>query len=132
MNALLLVAHGSRRKESNSEVAVLAKHMNNLLDGEFDFVEHGFLELAKPYIPDAIDLCVRKGAEKIVVVPYFLSAGRHVAEDVPEEVDKGRANNPNIEIEIADYLGSRKEIADLLVKSAVYVQSGRNDESKRL
>ena len=69
MNALLLVAHGSRRKESNSEVAVLAKHMNNLLDGEFDFVEHGFLELAEPYIPDAIDLCVHKGAEKLLSSP---------------------------------------------------------------
>ena len=48
----------------------------------------GFLELAEPSIPDGIQRCIDAGATEVVVVPYFLSAGRHVSEDIPAEVEK--------------------------------------------
>jgi sirohydrochlorin ferrochelatase len=123
MKALLLVAHGSRKESSNHELSLLAEKINQLLDGDFDFVRHGFLELAEPSIPKAIDECAVLGAKNIIVVPYFLSAGRHVTEDIPEEVRKGKLSNPNTNIEISKYLGSRNEIADLLIKSALCRQS---------
>src|SRR6056300_1055065 len=119
MKAILLVAHGSKKIESNCEVSVLANKMMNYLGNRFDFVEYGFLELGRPFIPEAIDICAKRGASKITVVPYFLSAGRHVKIDVP------------MEIEMANYLGSRDEIADLLVKLAENNESGKNYEKQR-
>jgi len=131
MKAILLVAHGSRKIESNCEVSVLANKMMNYLGNRFDFVEYGFLELGRPFIPEAIDICAKRGATKITVVPYFLSAGRHVKIDVPKEIEKGRLNNPDVEVEMANYLGSRDEIADLLVKLAENNESGKNYEKQR-
>jgi len=131
MKAILLVAHGSRKIESNCEVSVLANKMMNYLGNRFDFVEYGFLELGRPSIPEAIDICAKRGATKITVVPYFLSAGRHVKIDVPKEIEKGRLNNPDVEVEMANYLGSRDEIADLLVKLAENNESGKNYEKQR-
>ena len=125
MNALLLVAHGSRKESSNTEVKQLALQMQRLTDGKFDLVKHGFLELAEPSIPGAIDDCVNCGATHITVVPYFLSAGRHVTEDIPEEIAIGQKNNPAVEITVSGYLGARSEIAELLIKAAVYAQGGR-------
>lgn len=125
MKTILLVAHGSRKQSSNEEVAELAKRMNQNLDSHFDNVKYAFLELAEPLIPDGIDQCIESGATEVVVVPYFLSAGRHVVEDVPEEVQKGIDKHPNVKITISDYLGANKEIANLLINAAVYTQGGR-------
>ena len=125
MKALVLVAHGSRKDSSNKEVALLSEKMNSLIDKEFDIVKHGFLELAEPSIPGAINHCCDLGATEVTVVPYFLSAGRHVTEDIPEEVEKAKIQNPEVEMIISQYLGARSEIADLLIKAALFVQGGR-------
>jgi sirohydrochlorin ferrochelatase len=50
-----------------------------------------------------------------MVLPYFLSAGRHVAEDIPAEVNIKRLQYPQVPISIAAYLGSDDGIADLML-----------------
>ena len=84
MRALLVVAHGSRRVASNDEVRQLTDELRAAAGDEYAQVECAFLELAQPSIPDGIDCCVAEGATEVVILPYFLSAGRHVAKDIPE------------------------------------------------
>ena len=115
MNALLLVAHGSRRQASNKEVEALTSNMAQQTGDEFKIVECAFLELAEPSIADGVSACVAKGAESVTVLPYFLSAGRHVATDIPEELEKAKQVHPSLEIKIAPYLGSAKEISSILL-----------------
>ena len=125
MKAILLVAHGSRKQSSNEEVRQLSLKMNQLISNNFDIVKFAFLELADPLIPEGINQLAEFGAKEITVVPYFLSAGRHVTEDVPKEVQIGAENHPDIKIVISDYLGANSEIANLLLQAAVYTQGGR-------
>jgi sirohydrochlorin ferrochelatase len=113
--ALLVVAHGSRRAASNDEVRQLAEVMSARAGNRFTMVLPAFLELASPSIPDGIEHCIQAGATKVVVLPYFLSAGRHVAEDIPAEVDIKRMQYPQIQISIAAYLGSDNGVADLML-----------------
>jgi sirohydrochlorin ferrochelatase len=114
MKALVLVAHGSRRQASNEEVialsAVIAREMNN----DFPIVVAGFLELAEPSIPEALDRCVTYGATDICIVPYFLSAGRHVQEDIPDEVDKARKIHISISMTILPHIGGSPQMKDLI------------------
>lgn len=117
MKYLLLVAHGSRREASNNEVRELARRMNTL-EHDFDEVGSAFLELAEPLIPDGIRQAIQQGASEVVVLPYFLSAGRHVIQDVPAEVDIVRREHPEVQIRIAPYLGSAAGIAQLLLAQA--------------
>ncbi len=44
------------------------------------------MELAQPDIAVAFDRCVERGAECVVVFPYFLSPGRHWKHDIPRLV----------------------------------------------
>ena len=115
MQALLLIAHGSRRQASNEEVKSLAKLLaeSPKIDGKI--VECAFLELADPSISIGISTCVQKGATCVVVLPYFLSAGRHVAVDIPAELVKAQKIHPQVEIKIAPYLGSANEIGEILI-----------------
>jgi sirohydrochlorin ferrochelatase len=116
--ALLVVAHGSRREASNDEVRALAARLSELPDNGYDSVTAAFLELAEPLIPDGVVDAVDAGAEEVVVLPYFLSAGRHVATDIPEEVDKAVKLRPKASIRIAPYVGSMAAMTDLMMRTA--------------
>lgn len=119
MKALFIVAHGSRREASNNEVRALTQEVARLCEkGEYQQVSCGFLELAEPLIPDGISELIESGADEVVVLPYFLSAGRHVAEDIPEEVAKARAKHPDAQITIAPYLGGHSLMANWLSTTA--------------
>jgi len=118
MKSLLLVAHGSRRAESNTEIASLAERLAEKASDEFAVVEHAFLELADPLIPDGIERCIAKGATSVSVVPYFLARGTHVADDIPEQVAIKQAEYPDMDIRITDYLGTSDELVDVLLKLA--------------
>ena len=71
----------------------------------FDKVMPAFLEFASPSIPEAIKNCSEMGANRVTVLPYFLSAGVHINRDIPEEVNKASQNFPNLEIKITSYFG---------------------------
>jgi sirohydrochlorin ferrochelatase len=119
MKSLVLVAHGSRRAASNDEVRKLADTLRTRAGNEYDYISAAFLELAEPSIPEGIEQAIQAGATEVVVVPYFLSAGRHVAEDIPAEVAPKQAQYPELDIRIADYLGScAGPLADLLLRQA--------------
>lgn len=123
MKSLILVAHGSRREASNDEVRSLTKQLSLQIkqssDQVFDDVDCAFLELAKPLIPDGIRCAIQRGAEKVVVLPYFLSAGRHVVEDIPGDVAVVQEEFPDVDIVMSSYLGETNGITDLLIKQAV-------------
>src|SRR5438270_13627409 len=74
--ALLLIAHGSRQDEANADlfqvVAELRRRRPRVI------VEAAFLELAGPAIEQGAATCVARGAGRVVLLPYFLSAGVHV------------------------------------------------------
>ncbi|WP_456413948.1 sirohydrochlorin chelatase [Thiolapillus sp.] len=125
MKALLVVAHGSRRAASNDEVRALCERLQKEAGAEFSLVRAGFLDLAEPSIPEGVAQCVRRGAGQVVVLPYFLSAGRHVSEDIPAEVEKARAAHPHVAIRLAPYLGAAPEISGLLL--ALAADSGEGD-----
>lgn len=117
MKYLLVVAHGSRRVESNDEVRQLVAEMSKK-QHEFDAIGAAFLELAEPLIPDGIISAIKNGADEIVVLPYFLSAGRHVTSDVPADVESVKQQYPNIKITIAPYLGSSPKLLDIMFELA--------------
>ncbi len=118
MKALLLVAHGSRRTASNEEVRALTRRLEGQAGDSFGQVACAFLELAEPSIPDGIEACIDAGADQVIVVPYFLSAGRHVAEDIPAEVRIKQEQHPRVQIQIAPYLGAASGIETLLLDAA--------------
>jgi len=123
MKAILLVAHGSRRTQSNDEVFSLADKLRSNSAQQFDIVNAAFLELAEVLIPDGIKQCVNDGATSIIVLPYFSNSGRHVVEDIPNIVSNTADQHPDIVIKIAPHLGASDLMMDLLIASADTAES---------
>ena len=116
MKFLLLIAHGSRRTQANEEIERLAQRVAALDGSEYDGVVAAFLEIAEPDIHQGIARCVERGAEHIVVVPYFLAGGNHVNKDIPGEVACAGAGMPEVRIELAQYLGASEAMAGLVLE----------------
>ena len=117
-NHLLVVAHGSRREASNDEVRQLCTKLSEL-NSHYASISSGFLELAEPSIPDGLRQLIATGAKEITVMPYFLSAGRHVSEDIPEEIETVRQEYPEVSIKLAPYFGAAKGVPQLIIKNLI-------------
>ena len=112
--AVLLMAHGSRIPEANStvhEIAAMVKKMTG-----YDIVEVAFREQHKPSIQQGIDACVANGAERILLMPYFLYMGAHVLEDLPAELEEGKKRYPNVEMAMGKHLGVHRKLAEVVVE----------------
>lgn len=118
MRALLLVAHGSRRPQSNEEVRDLAVRLQQHCHAQYPIIQAAFLELADPSIVEGIKKCIRLGAKSVVVLPYFLNSGRHVVEDIPHFVAQAQRDHPEIDIKVSPHLGASEQMLDLLITTA--------------
>ena len=116
MKILMLVAHGSRNQAANDEVSRLATRVADLEQGNFDAVVPAFLEFANPDIHQGIERCAEMGASEIIVVPYFLAAGKHVTKDIPLELECARVKHPQISIATSQYLGKNEAMAELIIQ----------------
>lgn len=127
MKAVLLVAHGSRRESANREVHALADKLQDALNTPKTdtLVSSCFLELAEPSISTGLSLLTQAGATSIQVLPYFLTQGRHVIEDVPKIVNRFIEQLPDdsgVSIETLPYLGADNRLLTILVDALNHKQ----------
>jgi len=115
---LLIIAHGSRRQASNDEVRELGERVRAMRDPAIDRVDVAFLELAEPSIPDGLARCAAEGAREIIVFPYFLAAGTHVANDIPEALAAFSEIHPDIQVRLASHLGASPSLAKTILDVA--------------
>jgi sirohydrochlorin ferrochelatase len=101
--AVLLIAHGSRRAEANADLERLAEMLRSR--GEYAIVEASYLEIAKPTIPQGAAACVAAGAERVLMLPFFLSAGSHVVDDLERHRRELAAAHPGVEFRLCPPLG---------------------------
>lgn len=114
MNALIIVAHGSKRESSNNEVIALIEQLKAGMEDQYPIMVTSFLEFAAPSIPEAILQCVDQGASHITLLPYFLSAGKHVHVDIPEQATKAIRGVRKVSIDILPHLGSSTKMLDIM------------------
>ncbi|WP_417381671.1 sirohydrochlorin chelatase [Gimesia sp.] len=101
--AVLLIAHGSRRDEANQDLVKLAAMLRERC--KFAVVEYAYLELAEPAIPEGAARCVQAGATEVLMLPYFLSAGVHVQNDLEEFRNGFEQTYPETRFRLCAHLG---------------------------
>ncbi len=109
--AILMMAHGSRIAEANDAAYQVAAMVQELTG--FEIVEVSFRELHEPNIQSGIDACVAKGAERILLMPYFLFMGAHVQHDLPEEIAEAQKRYPGLIMEMGGHLGVHRKLAEI-------------------
>ncbi len=111
---VLVVGHGSHRREANDDVREAARRIAER--GRFPLVEAAFLEIEHPNISKAFARLVEQGADEIIVHPYFLSPGRHTRGDIPIEVREAASHHPGVNYRITEPLSAHPLVIEASVE----------------
>jgi sirohydrochlorin ferrochelatase len=114
--ALIIIDHGSRQQAANRLVVEVAAGVRTRRPQQI--VEHAHMEMASPTLGDAVLACRRQGAERILILPYFLAPGLHTRETIPACVAQQAARHPDLEFEIGEPLGVHDKLIDVLLERA--------------
>src|SRR5262245_2244894 len=113
--AIQLIAHGSRHAAANDDLHHVADELRRRGTA---VVVASFLELAQPGVLEAGRHCVAAGASRVVLLPYFLSAGGHVLRDLTAARDRLAAEFPGVEFVLAAPLGRHPLLLDVVAQRA--------------
>lgn len=117
MEALIIVAHGSKVKSSNDEIVDIVLKIKNSVKDEKILVFHAFLELSDPSIFMALNQAIAENCKRIKIFPYFLAAGKHVQEDIPCEIKKFKKLYPEIEFTLLPHIGKCMGIEEMIISN---------------
>ena len=111
-----IFAHGSAVETANDAVRDVVGQFAAL--GRFDLVEPSFLELGKPDLAGAVDKLIQRGASRVVVVPYFLTLGKHLQRDLPRIVAEIESIHPGVTITVTAPLDGHPALPQILFERA--------------
>ncbi|MEW4529614.1 CbiX/SirB N-terminal domain-containing protein [Maioricimonas sp. JC845] len=111
--AILLIAHGSRRAEANRDLVHVQRELQARCPD--DVVEIAYLELATPTIPEGARRCVDAGVSEVRMLPYFLSAGAHVARDLAQFRREFVVEWPDVTFRLCPPLGLHPLMVEVLL-----------------
>jgi len=111
--AVLLVGRGSSDPDANGDVYKVARL---LWEGRgFGWVETCFVGITVPRVAEGIRRCIRLGARRIIVLPYFLFTGVLVRRIFRQaEAEQGRF--PEVEILCGRHLGGHANLLEVLLQ----------------
>ena len=110
--AVLLIAHGSRLAIANADLLQLAEQLRARFQDHV--IETAYLELAEPTIPQGAERCVTLGAKRVLLLPYFLSAGTHVTDDLCRYRAGFTEQWPHVRFDLCPPLGLHPLMLDIV------------------
>ena len=115
-NGIIIVDHGSTREASNQMLERVATLFGERFNTRHDIVEAAHMELSEPSIATAYARCIERGAQRVVVLPFFLGPGKHWTQDIPRLTAEAAQKFPDSRWHVAPTLGIDDLILDLLDK----------------
>lgn len=116
MTGLVIFAHGSSVATANEGVEQVTARM--AVEGGYELVETAFLELAQPDLREAVGRLAMRGANRIVVIPYFLTLGIHLRRDLPRIVEELSKVHEGVRIDVTEPLHGHPSLVGILLERA--------------
>ena len=113
---IIIVDHGSRRDESNRMLEEVASLFAKRFEERYGIVEPAHMEIAEPSIAAAYEKCVGRGANRMLVCPFFLGPGKHWTSDIPRLTAEAAEKYPKTQYHVTMPLGVDDLILELLEK----------------
>ncbi len=124
MENIILIGHGSPKEGANN-MDLAARLLHSLLHPGCtnDCVQVAYLQFAAPDITQAIAAAAARGAKRIILHPFFLTAGIHVSCDIPEMIATARQRYLQVEFVYTEPLGIHQKIVEV-VRERIYAARG--------
>jgi sirohydrochlorin ferrochelatase len=109
---VIIVDHGSSRPESNDMLLHFVEMFRQ--HSRYQIVEPAHMELAEPSIRTAFARCVHRGAQRVVVSPYFLLPGKHWYKDIPALTAEAARHFPGVPHMVTAPIGLHPMMAQVI------------------
>ena len=117
MKGILIVDHGSQKREANDMLRSMAALIQTMAGSDV-VVRYAHMELADPDIAAGFSSCVQGGATDVTVFPYMLSPGRHSTADIPRMVADVARAFPNVSFSVTPAFGLHEKLAEVVLERA--------------
>lgn len=111
--AIIVLGHGSKAPQALETL----KEYGEMVKAKSccEIVEIASLQFNKPDLPDALGNVIAQGANRIIIVPFFLYNGIHMQEDIPAVIRGEKAKFPDVDIVLANHLGADDRLVDIVL-----------------
>lgn len=116
MTGYVVFAHGSSVESANDAVRAVTAQLRER--GGLETVETAFLEQGKPDLRGAVDALALRGAQSVVVIPYFLTLGLHLQRDLPRLIGEVELAHPGLRVSVTPPLDGHRALVDALLDRA--------------
>jgi sirohydrochlorin ferrochelatase len=124
----VLFGHGSSVESANDAVRAMAAELARR--GGYEAVETAFLESGQPDLQGAVAIFAGCGIRRVIVIPYFLTLGKHLQRDLPRLVEEIGAVHPGMEIQVTPPLDGHPALIDALLERARTGAEGKSGASE--
>ncbi|MBP8266317.1 MAG: CbiX/SirB N-terminal domain-containing protein, partial [Zoogloea sp.] len=109
--SILLVGHGSRNRDGNTEILHFAAQWRERHPTWR--IETCFIEHADVLLEGGLDRAARD-ARHVLVIPFILNAAGHVKMELPAAIEEARLRHPAVRFSCTRHLGMGREILKVL------------------
>ena len=113
---VIILAHGSRKERQVSEtLREVSQMVKTYLPADVE-VMWAAMQFNRPDLAEAVDMLVKQGIKRVVIMPYFLFEGIHPTKDIPDLVSTIKQTHQEVEFVLANTLGVDELLIDLVVR----------------
>ncbi|KKK49385.1 hypothetical protein LCGC14_3135600, partial [marine sediment metagenome] len=102
-DSAILLGHGSRVLGADRSMVRVAESLKK--KGRYANVETCNMSRLGPHFEETFEKCVRMGARKVLLLPYFLNEGLHMKLDIPVKMQKAVKRHPHVKLVLGNSLG---------------------------
>lgn len=113
--AVLVVGRGSSDADANSDLFRMSRLLWERL--KVKWVETAFIGVTSPLCDEGVERCIRLGARKVIILPYFLFTGVLIKR-MEELVAGFQAKYPDVEFSLTEYFGFHPLLQNVLIDRA--------------
>jgi sirohydrochlorin cobaltochelatase len=119
--AVLVVGRGSSDADANSDLFKISRLFWEKL--KVKWVETAFIGVTAPLLEDGMDRCLKLGARKVIILPYFLFTGVLIKR-MESMLEMFEERYPEHQFALADYFGFHPRLRHILIERALEAIQG--------
>ncbi|PTX64569.1 sirohydrochlorin cobaltochelatase [Melghirimyces profundicolus] len=119
--AVLMVGRGSSDPVANSNFFKLARMLWERTT--YETVESSFIGLTHPRLEQGIDRCLRLGAKRVLVLPYFLFTGK-LYKRIAKITREHREKHPSVDFKLTRHFGLHPLVLEVLEQRVAEAHEG--------
>lgn len=109
--AILLLGRGGSDPDANSDLYKISRLLWEKTN--YKLVEPAFMGVTDPLVEEGIERCIKLGAKKVIILPYFLFTGILIKR-LEEMMTKFQGMHHDITFDLAGYFGFHPNLLSIL------------------